>query len=492
MTKHRMNYDEAMAFLTAGSRGASRLGLERMGTLLAKLGNPERKVRAVHIAGTNGKGSTTAFTSSILAAAGLKVGLFCSPFVDQFGERIRVLNGREDVQKWWSDASIGQIPRTSTSAIINRMADIIDELELAEDTHPTHFEMLTIMAFIYFAEQECDVMVLETGLGGRLDSTNIIPTPEATIITSIGYDHIHVLGNTLGEIAAEKAGIIKPGTRCYVQDQVSGDHSQAEIDEIMQVITRRCSELHVPLIVQPNDDITQLEVGAGGQRFLLKGDPEPYRTRLIPRYQSINAGLAVIAAQEMLIETFGLDHKEAWEACHLGVASAYVPARFEVLSMDPYVIRDGGHNPQGAYALSQALSAVFPESPIYMIMAVMEDKDYNKMIDELMISASHDIQAIYCVAPHAPRALAPHELESTLQNKLTSAFNQGMIKTLPLLHSDLKIKEALEHAAVAMSTQGHEGSRIAAPAIILAWGSLYQAGETLSAWKTLIEEHLGD
>lgn len=485
MSKHKMNFEEAMAYLTAGSRGASRLGLERMEIVLSRFGNPERKVKAVHIAGTNGKGSTTAFAASIFAAAGLRTGMFCSPFVDRFGERIRILDGKEAVQRWWSDPSTGEIPPASTSSILNRMRDVIDELGLGEETHPTHFEMLTIIAFIYFAENDCDIIVLETGLGGRLDSTNIIPAPEAAVITSIGYDHIHVLGDTLGEIAGEKAGIIKPGTRCYVQDQVTGDHSEEEIAEIMDAITSRCNALDVPLTVLAGQDVIHLEAGTGGQRFLLADDPTPFETGLIPKYQSMNAALAVLAARDILADTFRLSKEQVHEAVHLGVRAAYVPARFELLSSDPYVVRDGGHNPQGAFALSQTLDTVFPESPIYMILAVMNDKDYGKMIDELIASGRHDIRTIYCVAPDTPRALAPEKLAAALQNKLTEAHNQGMIKQMPQLISDLKIEAALTDAAERISASAGEGAGVFAPGLILAWGSLYQAGETLSAWQAI-------
>ena len=479
----QMTYEEAMRFLVAGSRGASRLGLERMGRVLAAFGNPERQVRAIHVAGTNGKGSTSAYLASIFASAGLRCGLYCSPYVDRFGERIRILDGRRAADAWWLDPSTGEIPQTATTSILNRMRTAIETLQLDEEAHPTHFEMLTMMAFIYFAEQGCDLMILETGLGGRLDSTNIIPTPEAAVLTSIDLDHIHVLGDSLAEIASEKAGIIKPGTRCFVQDQRSGGHNDAQIAEIMQVINTRCAELDVPLTVLDHDSIERTDVNIHGQRFRLNGDPDSYHTALVPAYQSLNAALAVTVAQELLQERFGLTTEAAHDACHRGVSSAYVPARFEILSKQPVVIRDGGHNPQGALVLSETLQEVFPSRPIHMILAVMGDKDYSRMVEQFFAGDPHEVRTIYCVAPDAPRALEPDMLRAFLHDKLTQLHKQGMIERVPDIRSDLYIHDALAHALEAAESLAHTDE----PELVLAWGSLYQAGETLAAWQELTQ-----
>ena len=298
-------------------------GLERTQALLTALGNPERKLRFVHITGTNGKGSTAAMIASILAAAGLRAGLYTSPHLYQFYERMQV-NGAPI-----SDRDLGRL----TQQVLEAAEDM--------DDPPTEFELMTAVAMAYFLEQNCDLVVLEVGLGGRLDSTNVIPHPEAAVITNIGLEHTKELGNTLAQIAAEKAGILKPGCRCVLY---------AQGEEASQVVRNVCLGQNIPLLETAPEQLEVLDSGLDGQTFRYRGNG-PYRIRLLGDYQLSNAMTALDTVQAL--REGGWDISEA--AVQQGLLQARWPGRLELVRRAPDVIIDGRHNPQCVDARTAAL-----------------------------------------------------------------------------------------------------------------------------------------
>ena len=354
-------------------------GLERTQALLTALGNPERKLRFVHITGTNGKGSTAAMIASILAAAGLRAGLYTSPHLYQFYERMQV-NGAPI-----SDRDLGRL----TQQVLEAAEDM--------DDPPTEFELMTAVAMAYFLEQNCDLVVLEVGLGGRLDSTNVIPPPEAAVITNIGLEHTKELGNTLAQIAAEKAGILKPGCQCVLY---------AQGEEASQVVRNVCLGQNIPLLETAPEQLEVLDSGLDGQTFRYRGNG-PYRIRLLGDYQLSNAMTALDTVQAL--REGGWDISEA--AVQQGLLQARWPGRLELVRRAPDVIIDGGHNPQCVDALSAALRKLYPNQKLIFLAGVLADKDWKAMFRRVLPMA----KAFVAVTPDSPRALPAEELAEWLR-----------------------------------------------------------------------------
>ena len=373
-----MEYKEALAYLDGAHWFGAEPSLRRISELLDALGDPQKKLRFVHIAGTNGKGSCAAMLSSVLRAAGYRTGLYTSPYLYRFSERMQV-NGEE----------------ITPDALARCVAAVRDKAEKM-DEHPTEFELITATAMLWFVEEKCDVVVLEAGLGGRFDATNIIESPECTIIMNIGLDHTHILGDTLEAIAGEKAGIIKPGVPCVAYEQA---------DPILEVFRRRCTELGCALTV-PRFDALSVEFDSlEGQVFSYRGDQ--YALSLLGAHQRRNAAVAietarVLAARGWKIEQDALEH---------GLYAASWPGRFEVCADDPYFIVDGGHNPQCAEAVRDSLLHYFPDTRRVLLLGVLRDKDYVRMAQILDRAADEYV----CTAPESSRALPPEELAAVLR-----------------------------------------------------------------------------
>ena len=358
-----MEYKEALAYLDGAHWFGAEPSLRRISELLDALGDPQKKLRFVHIAGTNGKGSCAAMLSSVLRAAGYRTGLYTSPYLYRFSERMQV-NGEE----------------ITPDALARCVAAVRDKAEKM-DEHPTEFELITATAMLWFVEEKCDVVVLEAGLGGRFDATNIIESPECTIIMNIGLDHTHILGDTLEAIAGEKAGIIKPGVPCVAYEQA---------DPILEVFRRRCTELGCALTV-PRFDALSVEFDSlEGQVFSYRGDQ--YALSLLGAHQRRNAAVAIETARVL-------------------AARASWPGRFEVCADDPYFIVDGGHNPQCAEAVRDSLLHYFPETRRVLLLGVLRDKDYVRMAQILDRAADEYV----CTAPESSRALPPEELAAVLR-----------------------------------------------------------------------------
>lgn len=376
-----MTTQQAMEALHALPRmGQGAPGLARMQNLCDHLGNPEKELQCIHIAGTNGKGSLAAMTSSILAAAGYKTGLTISPYVVDFRERFQI------------DGEM--IPPRTLANLTEKVLDAIDAIEAEGGEKPVEFEAVTALAFLWFAREKCDLVVLETGLGGRCDATNVVPHKLVAAITKIGYDHMEVLGDTLDKIAAEKAGIIKEGTVVVnYPDQPA---------EAMGPILTAAAEAHTSIITPDKDDLTLLR----GKRLENRIDYGGYRAALgLPgTHQANHAAMAVEIALALWRE-FGYDISD--DAILQGLADARMPARIEVLRRHPLLLLDGCHNPDGAKMLAATLTRADFEENLVGVLGVLADKDYKDMLSDL----APCFAKIYTVTPNCPRALSAEELQ---------------------------------------------------------------------------------
>lgn len=386
---------DPIAYMTQPRLLTISLGLTRIRRLMHLLGNPQQQLRFVHIAGTNGKGSTAAYIHSILCSAGYKTGLFTSPYIINFEERIRI-----------NDASI---PLNVLHDIGLRVRDAALRVQQECNEHPTEFEFITAAALLYFAQERCDIVVLEVGLGGRLDSTNVISTPDVAVITRIGLDHMALLGSTCEEIAHEKAGIIKDGGHV-----VAWNDENASVNKVFQ---DACRTHHATLIMPSFEQvqclgITELSVPYENvmQRFSYQG--ERYETHLLGSYQPYNAVLAIEAARVLRSRGFTIPQT----ALHEGIASARWLGRFDVHSTCNEwrcVVCDGGHNPQGARALAQSIDRAFPHTKCVFVMSVLADKNYEAMIDALL-----DYACLWvCVTPPSSRALSAYDACACVSRK---------------------------------------------------------------------------
>lgn len=387
-----MDFDP-IAYINTPRWQASRLGLERIRELLERLGRPQDRLKFVHVAGTNGKGSICAYLASILGAAGYRTGMFTSPYIERFEERIRV-----------DGAMISPDELRDVTLAVCEHAEA-----MAEETgdHPTEFELMTAVALEHFARCGCDIVVLEVGLGGRLDSTNVIDAPEACVIARIGLDHTALLGNTLAAIAGEKAGIIKEGSAVVSWPQES---------EAMAVIEHAAAEhgceLRVPDFAQLEEGAIRWEDGASPFRSFSYREWTDLRTGILGSYQPQNATVA--------LEVISVLRGRGWhipdEAVRAGVARTRWPGRFEIVeggsSPDGFaIVVDGGHNPQGARALADSLAEVFPGRKPVFVIGVLEDKDYPRMLEDVLPLGS----AFVCVTSDNPRALPAHKLARAIR-----------------------------------------------------------------------------
>lgn len=374
---------EALRYLEGLSRFGVRLGLERMERLLAALGHPERRLRVIHVAGTNGKGSTCAILAAILQAAGHRVGLYTSPHLQDYTERIR-LDGRP-------------IPWDRLAGLLRDLRTIVDAGLRRGWEPPTEFEAGTAAMYRYFAEEGADVVVQETGLGGRLDATNLVPRPLVTVMTSIGVDHADRLGGTLAAIAREKAGIVKPGVPL-----VAAPQAPEAAAVLAGASARRGSRL---IRVGADVAVTPVSVTAEGSLFHYRGLEAAYRDLrlgLLGPYQLENAACALAALE--VIRRQGLTADEA--AVRAGLAAARWPARLEVLARSPLVVLDGAHNPDGARALRAALASLWPDTRFVLVLGVLGDKDGEGILRELAPCAG----CLIATRPDSPRALPPADL----------------------------------------------------------------------------------
>ena len=359
------SYEEVLDQIENGRRFGNRPGVEITGIMLEQMGQPQNGMPFIHVAGTNGKGSVCAFLTSVFREAGLKVGTFISPHLIDFEERIMV-DGR-------------QISRED----VTRIGNVLLEQEFG--VTPTMFDYCVLMAVLYFKEQNCDLVIMETGLGGRLDSTNALGNPVVSVITRIGYDHMNILGNTIEEIAQEKAGIIKAGVPVVIAPQES---------EALAVLQRAAAAKGVRARCVQEKDLQ-------GAKALQPG--------LLGAYQIEKEKMKTVIARGI--------HRAVW------------PGRMEILSTEPFLMVDGAHNSNGIHALRTSLEELYPEEKFHFVMGVMADKDYEKMIGELLPIAMDFVT----VTPESARALQGETLAEDIRKQGVPAHAITKVAEIPEL-----------------------------------------------------------
>jgi len=370
-----LSYPDSVQYLySLGNeiKAGAKLGLERMQALLAGLGHPENAQRFVHVAGTNGKGSTCAMLAAALRASGLRTGLYTSPHLIEPTERIEI-NGTP-------------VTKERFAASFATVHQVAEQILLAEqlDAHPSYFETVTAMALLIFKEA-CDISVIEVGLGGRLDATNVIH-PELCVITSVAYDHEAYLGNTLASIATEKAGILKAGVPAVMASQQPAAQT---------VIENRARELNCPLIRTADYTFTNIEAGARGSSFAFEN--ERYTCALPGRHQIENAKAAILAGKALNLSP---------QSIRAGLRDVRWPGRLELISQQPDFILDGAHNPAGAAALASYIREFHRNSPVWLVYGAMRDKAVEEVAEQLFPLADK----LIATAPDFPRALRPQAI----------------------------------------------------------------------------------
>ena len=374
-----MDYQEALAYIHAVHWQGHKPGLDRTRALLAALGDPHKGLRFVHVAGTNGKGSTAAMLDSCLRCAGYRVGLFTSPYINRFNERIQV----DGVPIPDGDlVRLVEQVRPAASA----MADV-----------PTEFELITALGMLYFAQERCDIVVLEVGLGGALDSTNVIDPPACAVITALGMDHVKELGPTLADIAAAKAGIIKPGSPVV---------SYGGAPEADRVIADAAAACGAPLTVADFARLTLRGAGLEGQTFDYDG-LTGLTLPLLARYQPRNAVVAIEALRALRARGWQIPDS----AIRQGLAQVRWPGRFELLRRDPPFLLDGSHNAHGMRATADSLRALFPGEKFVFLVSIMADKDVDEMLRLLLPLA----KGFVTVTAPSPRAIPASELAARIE-----------------------------------------------------------------------------
>ena len=376
-----MEYEKVQALLGGAKRFGEKAGLIKPARLSELLGNPQTQLSFVHIAGTNGKGSTAAYLSNVLMRAGYTVGLYTSPFIYEFNERMRV-NG-ENIS---DDALLFVMEKVRAAA---------EQMKDEGTGYPTEFDMITAAAFYYFAEMQCDIVVLEVGLGGRFDATNIINTPLVSVITKLGLDHTQYLGDTIGKIAFEKCGIIKEGG---VTVTLSSQNTEA-----LAVIQKESEERNNRLILCEKEELSDCKTSGDGNQFSWKGTH--YRTSLCGAYQLENAHLALCVLEELKKQGFAISE----DAVKQGLYETRWSGRMEKISESPLVVIDGAHNPDGMRAFVRAAKEFSQGGKNVCVVAMMKDKEVLPTLSEL----SGFTDTVIFTTVENPRAMAPEELIET-------------------------------------------------------------------------------
>jgi len=379
-----MNYEEAMEYITNTAKFGSNYGLERTEKILELLGDPHKKIKCIHIAGTNGKGSTTAMISKILLEEGYKVGMYTSPFLEEFEERIQI-NGEN-------------ITKDDLSMMVSEVSEAVDKVVALGYDHPTEFEIITCTMFLYFYKQNVDFAVVEVGLGGRLDSTNVI-VPMVSVITSISFDHMNILGNSLGEIASEKAGIIKRGIPVVLFPQE---------EESLRVIEKACSEKNSTIIKVAADSAHYLETIDCKQHISLETSKEKYDIilSLLGKHQLLNCAVAVNTIEELIRQGVSIRKENIISA--LGKVEWH--GRLEVMNTKPLIVIDGAHNIDGINKLRDSVERHFKYEKMILILGILADKQVEEMIKTIAVEA----ERVIAVTPNSERAQLAEELKAVI------------------------------------------------------------------------------
>lgn len=422
-----MTYEEALNYIHSVSWKGSVPGLSRISALLDLIGHPERRCRFIHVAGTNGKGSTCAMLASIFRKAGYRTGLYTSPYLIDFNERIEV-----------DGTMISNDELCEVTEYVRPLADSLAD-------KPTEFELITAIGFEYFARRACDIVVCEVGMGGEFDATNVIPAPEAAIICNIGLDHTAFLGDTLEKIAATKSGIIKPGCDAVLYRSTPS---------VERVVEERCEKVGARLHKADFDSIKPISADLFGQVF----DWESFKELKLPllgEHQLDNAAVVLTAVEVLRAKGWAITEANIRE----GLRDVVWHGRFEIVSRDPLFIVDGGHNPQCIEALVKSVKTYLSGREITVLTGVLADKDFHCMYKD----AAEFAKEFVTVTPGNPRALPADKLAEYLK---------GFGKPVTACRSVADgVRLAVEHTK-------KDG-------VVLCYGSLYMLGEVYAAVKLL-------
>ena len=375
-----MTYDEALEYIHGISWTFCKPGLERTRDLCQRLGNPQKQLKFVHVAGTNGKGSFCSMLSSILTAAGYRVGLYTSPFVLRFNERMQV--------------SGVPISDEKLAAVTEKVKPIADSMT----DKPTEFELITAIAFEFFREEEVDVVILECGMGGRLDSTNVIDAPILSVITGIELDHTAFLGDTIEKIATEKAGIIKHGSPVLYGD---------DDPSVLSIIKNKAQDVESDVYTVDKSNLFIRDMTLDGTIMDFRGVND-LRLPLLGMYQPTNCARVLMAVD--ILKSRGLDISD--EAIRQGIAMAKWPARFEIIARDPITVFDGAHNPEGIVAAVKSIEHYFGRGGVVAVSGVLKDKDFEFIACEL----NKVCKKVFTITPDSPRALSSEEFAKCINN----------------------------------------------------------------------------
>ena len=419
-----MNYSEALEYIHSICWTFTKPGLERISALCEKLGNPQDSLKFVHVAGTNGKGSFCSMLDSVLRHAGYKTGLFTSPYIKVFNERMQFCG--ENI----SDEELAEI-----TEYVKPFADSMED-------KPTEFELITAIGFEYFKRKNCDVVILEAGMGGRLDSTNIIKSSLLSVITGIALDHVAFLGDTPEKIAAEKAGIIKTGG-CVL---FGGNGKSIE-----EVIKSKAAEMNAEYHYADKSSLEIISSDLSGS-LINYGERKEIKLPLLGLYQPLNAANVLCAVD--LLKSKGFTVTE--EALREGILAARWPARFEIISRDPLIIFDGAHNPEGIEKAVESIKRYFGDRKVSVLTGVMKDKDYNFIAGKFAEIADR----AFTITPQNPRALPAEEYARVLEGVGIEATHYA------------SVADALSDAKAYAKSSG-------APLVCL--GSLYMYCEVIEA-----------
>ena len=425
-----MKYEEALKYITNCNKFGKKHGLHGIARLCKRLSDPQKKLKFIHVAGTNGKGSTCSYVANVLKKAGYKTGLYTSPFIYEFNERIKVNN--ESI----SDEDLAEV--------MTEVKSVIDKITEEGYPHPTEFEVITACAFLYFYKIKCDIVVLEVGLGGRFDSTNIIENPLCCAICSIGYDHMQYLGDTLSEIAFEKCGIIKEGSPVIMYPD--------QKEEAKKVIEKIAKERNACVICTGKADINIKEMTLDGSLFDACSIFD-VKTNLGGEHQVYNATLAINILLELKKQGFKIDN----ETIKKGISETKWPARMEKLCDNPCVIFDGAHNTDGMEAFVSNVKKLAKGKRIIIVLGMVKDKEYDKCIK--MLDGITDVL-----------------ITTTVENPRRETA-ENLMKTAEFIDCEKYITQNVSDALDKAFSIYDENS------IIFAVGSLYMASEVKIKFK---------
>ncbi|MBQ8338612.1 MAG: bifunctional folylpolyglutamate synthase/dihydrofolate synthase [Oscillospiraceae bacterium] len=424
-----MDYTKALDYIHSLSKFGSKPGLDRVSRLVSLAGNPQKDLKFIHIAGTSGKGSTASYCAAILKEAGLRVGLYTSPYIIDFRERFQI-NGEV-------------IDKEEFCILVERLIPIVEEIN-RDGQVITEFEFNTALGFLYFKQQKCDVVILEVGMGGRFDATNVIKNPLVSVITSIGLDHTDYLGDTIDKIAFEKCGIIKSACPVVSYPMQKG--------EAQRVISEVCAQKGSPLYLPSLDALKGVKLSLGASDFNFEG--EDYTVNMAGEHQIYNAVTAITAVKRLEDYGFNVDS----DSIKRGVAAVCCPARLEVINKKPLIIIDGAHNADKVKALYSYAKQF--SGKIVSVCGMLRDKDYSSAA-ELIAPLC---KSIVTVTPENPRALSAAELRDTLSQYCPDCTPAPSVS---------------EGAKLAFSKMC-EGD------VLLCWGSLYIAGKVRQTILSII------